>query len=107
MVKRAPVNVRYLWLFGDHILTRSFTARDPNLTCGGPPSFCPGWPRSASVWPYISEPDATRSVRVYRRYANSILARRGRLAALFLGALLQKILSISSAVRRFCFALMS
>jgi hypothetical protein len=29
MVKRAPVNVRYLWLFGEHILTRSFTARDP------------------------------------------------------------------------------
>jgi hypothetical protein len=27
MVKRAPVNVRYLWLFGEHILTRSFTAR--------------------------------------------------------------------------------
>ena len=32
MVKRAPVNVRYLWLFGEHILTRSFTARDPNKT---------------------------------------------------------------------------
>jgi hypothetical protein len=32
MVKRAPVNVRYLWLFGEHILTRSFTARDPKLT---------------------------------------------------------------------------
>jgi hypothetical protein len=31
MVKRAPVNVRYLWLFGEHILTRSFTARDPKL----------------------------------------------------------------------------
>ena len=23
MVKRAPVNVRYLWLFGEHILARS------------------------------------------------------------------------------------
>src|SRR6516165_2997494 len=32
MVKRAPVNVRYLWLFGEHILTRSFTARDPFRT---------------------------------------------------------------------------
>jgi hypothetical protein len=32
MVKRAPVNVRYLWLFGEHILTRSFTARDPKPT---------------------------------------------------------------------------
>jgi hypothetical protein len=31
MVKRAPVNVRYLWLFGEHILTQSFTARDPKL----------------------------------------------------------------------------
>jgi hypothetical protein len=29
MVKRAPVNVRYLWRFGEHILTRSFNARDP------------------------------------------------------------------------------
>jgi hypothetical protein len=34
MVKRAPVNVRYLWLFGEHILTRSFTARDPFETFG-------------------------------------------------------------------------
>jgi hypothetical protein len=32
MVKRAPVNVRYLWLFGEHILARSFTARDPKPT---------------------------------------------------------------------------
>ena len=30
MVKRAPGNVRYLGYFGGHILTPSFTARDPN-----------------------------------------------------------------------------
>jgi hypothetical protein len=29
MIKRAPDNVRYLGQFGEHILTRSFTARDP------------------------------------------------------------------------------
>jgi hypothetical protein len=29
MVKRAPVNVRYLSLFEEHILTWSFTAFDP------------------------------------------------------------------------------
>ena len=34
MVKRAPVNVRYLWLFGEHILTRSFTVRDPARIIG-------------------------------------------------------------------------
>src|SRR6516165_2630040 len=28
MIKRAPDNVRYLGQFGEHILTRSFTARD-------------------------------------------------------------------------------
>jgi hypothetical protein len=32
MMKRAPDNVRYLEQFGKHILTRSFTARDPNRT---------------------------------------------------------------------------
>jgi hypothetical protein len=31
-VKRAPDNVRYLEQFGKHILTRSFTARDPEQT---------------------------------------------------------------------------
>jgi hypothetical protein len=41
-MKRAPDNVRYLGQFGEVILTRSFTARDPNRTqqklchrCGG------------------------------------------------------------------------
>ena len=29
LMKRAPDNVRYLGQFGEHILTRSFTARDP------------------------------------------------------------------------------
>jgi hypothetical protein len=29
MMKRAPDNVRYLGQFGEHILTRSFTDRDP------------------------------------------------------------------------------
>jgi hypothetical protein len=32
MIKRAPDNVRYLGQFGEHILTRSFTARDPKAT---------------------------------------------------------------------------
>jgi len=32
MIKRAPDNVRYLRRFGEHILTRSFTARDPEET---------------------------------------------------------------------------
>ena len=32
MIKRAPDNVRYLGQFGEHILTRSFTARDPTPT---------------------------------------------------------------------------
>jgi hypothetical protein len=32
MIKRAPDNVRYLGQFGEHILTRSFTARDPKPT---------------------------------------------------------------------------
>ena len=27
MIKRAPANVHYLWLFGEHVLTRSLTAR--------------------------------------------------------------------------------
>jgi hypothetical protein len=45
MVKRAPVNVRYLWLFGEHILTRSFTARDPQETSAGSKS------RSAAGFP--------------------------------------------------------
>jgi hypothetical protein len=31
-VKRGPGNVRYLGQFGKHILTRSFTARDPERT---------------------------------------------------------------------------
>jgi hypothetical protein len=31
MMKRAPDNVRYLGQFGEDILTRSFTARDPKL----------------------------------------------------------------------------
>jgi hypothetical protein len=31
MVKRVPDNVRYLGQFGEHILTRRFTARDPEL----------------------------------------------------------------------------
>jgi hypothetical protein len=35
MIKRAPDNVRYLGQFGEHILTRSFTARDPMLTSHG------------------------------------------------------------------------
>jgi hypothetical protein len=35
MVKRAPVNVRYLGQFGEHTLTRSFTARDPFRTLVG------------------------------------------------------------------------
>jgi hypothetical protein len=32
MIKRAPGNVRYLGLFGEHILTESFTALDPFRT---------------------------------------------------------------------------
>jgi Zn-dependent alcohol dehydrogenase len=32
MMKRAPDNVRYLGQFGEDILTRSFTARDPKPT---------------------------------------------------------------------------
>jgi len=32
MMKHAPGNVRYLGYFGEHILTRSFTARDPFRT---------------------------------------------------------------------------
>jgi transglutaminase-like putative cysteine protease len=35
-VKRAPDNVRYLEQFGKHILTRSFTARDPKPTTDAP-----------------------------------------------------------------------
>ena len=41
MMKRAPVNVRYLWLFGEHILTRSFAAPDQKqkslAQCSGHP----------------------------------------------------------------------
>src|SRR6266404_3909216 len=35
MIKRAPGNVRYLGKFGENILTRSFTARDPKPTLRG------------------------------------------------------------------------
>jgi hypothetical protein len=35
MMKRAPDNVRYLGQFGEDILTRSFTARDPKETSVG------------------------------------------------------------------------
>jgi hypothetical protein len=34
-MKRAPDHVRYLGRFGEHILTRSFTARDPEETSNG------------------------------------------------------------------------
>jgi hypothetical protein len=38
-MKRAPDNVRYLGQFGEHILTRSFTARDPKATSGWIPDL--------------------------------------------------------------------
>ena len=41
-MKRAPDNVRYLGQFGEHILKRSFTARDPQPTLWGAPHWVSG-----------------------------------------------------------------
>jgi hypothetical protein len=61
MIKRAPDNVRYLGQFGEHILTRSFTARDPKLTLAVG-SANPGQTRSPR-----GEPDELSDGELQRR----------------------------------------
>jgi len=49
MIKRAPGNVRYLGQFGENILTRSFTARDPKR------SLLPPSPRDQDDAPALEQ----------------------------------------------------
>ena len=50
MIKRAPGNVRYLEQFGEHILTRNITARDPKRSSGYSKQGTAAWAGYAGRW---------------------------------------------------------
>src|ERR1700740_1409204 len=83
MMKRAPDNVRYLDQFGEHILTRSFTARDPERNLGRPSrsaktytSHCSRVTAALAAW-FLHDQDPNPDIGLADRRPRLDKSRRG------------------------------